>query len=729
MERISKLRSAILLFIFVGILTWFSAKLYTLQIVETKGSTDNTTTYTTMTRVKAARGDILDRNGNILVGNRASYDLVFNHYVIISSKGTNESLYKLVTKCNELGIAYNDHFPITRTTPFEYTLDNYSATWRNHFQTFLGPKWCDLDSDITAPLLMQKLREIYEIPETWSDEDARAIIGLRYELDLRNVTNLATFVFIEDISDENLSILLELNIPGLMVEASTVREYYTTYAAHILGSVGAMDGDDWAYYKPLGYAMDAYIGQSGFEEAFEEYLHAEDGTRIDVVDKDGTLIESYYANKYDENKNLIGKMEPVAGNNVETTIDIELQMVAEDALGEIMRYLVDPVQNEDGEGLDAEGAAVVVIECKTGDVLVCASYPTFDLSTLNQSYEEIEQADFAPLYNRALQGAYPPGSAYKPVTLIAAMNNGVVTHDEMVLDLGIFTKYENFSPTCLAWSSYRVFHGGTEGINCVTALEVSCNYYFYEMADRLYWKYDSVPAAINRLDAVAKAMGLGEPTGIELPENIGHRSNPETKAKQYTGMQAQFYVGDLILTAIGQSENRFTPMQLAVYASTLANRGTRMQATFLNRVVSSDYSALVYENEPEMASHLDITDEAYRGYMDGMYAVVKGVQGTARDSFGGGKDSHEDRNGMWTLDGINIYAKTGTAQTFKIFSDNGSFICFAARDGEEPEIAIALYGEKVAHGSTLAYVAEEIVRAYFDVGEGTDITAYENKLG
>lgn len=729
MERISKFRSVILLFIFVGILMMFCVKLYTLQIIETKGSTDNTTTYTTMTRVKAARGDILDRNGNILVGNRASYDLVFNHYVIISSKGTNESLQKLIDKCNELGITYNDHFPVTKTTPFEYTLDDYSATWRNHFQTFLGPDWCDMDSDITAPLLMQKLREIYEIPETFTDEEARAVVGLRYELDLRNVTNLATFVFVEDISDENLSILLELNIPGLMVEASTVREYYTTYAAHILGSVGAMDAADWAKYEELGYAMDAYIGQSGFEEAFELYLHAEDGTRIDVVDKTGTMIAQYYANKYDENGNLIGKQEPVAGNNVETTIDIELQAVAEDALGEIMRYLVDPIENVNGEGLDAEGAAVVVIECKTGDVLVCASYPTFDLSTLNESYKEIEEADFAPLYNRALQGAYPPGSAFKPVTLIAAMNNGAVTFDEKVQDLGIFTKYENFSPTCLAWSSYRVFHGGTEGINCVTALEVSCNYYFYEMVDRLYWKYNSVTAAINRLDAVSKAMGLGEPTGVELPENIGHRSNPETKKAQYTGMQAQFFVGDLILTAIGQSDNRFTPMQLAVYASTLANRGTRMKATFLNRVVSSDYSSLIMENEPVVANTFEITEEAYRGYMEGMYSVIKGVQGTARDSFGGGKDSYNDRNGMWSLDGVKIYAKTGTAETFKIFSDNGSFICFAARDGEEPEIAIALYGEKAAHGSTLAYVAEEIVRAYFDVGEGTDITAYENKLG
>ena len=705
MERISKYRSIILLFVFVGILTLFSVKLYSLQIIETDGSTDNTTTYTTMTRVKAARGDILDRNGNILVGNRASYDLVFNHYVIISSSGTNESLYKLINKCKELGISYNDHFPVTTTHPFEYTLDEYSATWRNHFQTFLGPDWCDMDSDITAPLLMQKLRSVYSIPETWSDEEARAVIGLRYELDLRNVTNLPTFVFIEDISDENLSILLELNIPGLMVESSTVREYYTSYAAHILGSVGAMDSDDWAYYQELGYAMDAYIGQSGFEEAFEEYLHAEDGTRIDVVDKDGTMIKQYYT------------VEPVAGSNVETTIDIELQMVAEDALAEIMEYLTDPTQNESGEGLDAEGAAVVVLECKTGDVLVCASYPTYDLANLSANYDAILEADFDPLYNRALQGTYAPGSAYKPVTLIAAMNNGLVTYDELIVDKGVFTEYENFAPTCLAWTSNRYHHGGLEGINGVTALEVSCNYYFYVLGDRL---------SIEMLDEVAKAMGLGESTGIELPEAIGHRSNPETKKKEYTGLNASFFTGDRILTAIGQSENRFTPMQLAVYASTLANRGTRMKATFLNRVVSSDYSALVLENEPEVASILDICDDAVRAYIEGMNAVVNGTSGTARDCFGGNKDSFTDRNGMWTLD-ITVCGKTGTAETFKIFSDNGSFICFAP--AEDPQIAIAIYGEKCAHGSTLAYVAEEIVRAYFDIGEGTDITSYENKLG
>ncbi len=728
MERISKFRAVMLLVLFVAILGMFGMKLFSLQIIETDGNTDNTTTYTTMTRVKAARGDILDRNGNVLVGNRASYDLVFNHYVIISSSDTNDSLYKLIAKCKELGISYNDHFPITATRPFTYTLDNYTAAWRRYFQTFLGPKWCDLDSDITAPLLIQKLRSVYEIPDEWSDEDARAVIGLRYELDLRNVTNLASYIFIEDVSDTNLSILLELNIPGLMVEASTVREYHTSYCAHILGSVGAMDTADWEYYETLGYAMDAYIGQSGFEEAFEEYLHAEDGTRIDVVDRDGTIISQYYANAYDEDGNVIGIQSPRAGNNVEVTIDLELQKAAEDALDKCMKWLVDPTQNTvEKNGQDAQGAAAVAIDVKTGEVLVCASYPTFDLATLNENYAAVEAADFAPLYNRALFGVYPPGSSYKPCTLIAAYNNGLGNLATKIKDEGVFTKYENFSPTCLAWSNWRVFHGGTEPIDCIYALEVSCNYFFYELGDMIA----HTSAGIDMLDETAKALGLGEPTGVELPENIGHRSNRESKAEQYTGTQAQFFTGDLILTAIGQSENRFTPMQLAVYASTLANEGVRMKATFLNRVVSSDYSALVFENQPEVANTLEICYDAVQGYKQGMYQVVYGDEGTAARFFGGSKDNTPggtmpDWNGYWSLD-IEVAAKTGTAETFKVFSDNGAFICYAP--AEDPQIAIALYGERVAHPSNLIYVAEEILRVYFDVGEGIDISAYENQLG
>ena len=692
MERISRFRAVVLLVIIALILVFFSLRLFKLQIIETDGNTDNTTTYTTLTRVKAARGDILDRNGNILVGNRASYDLVFNHYVITSSDNTNESLYKLVKKCQELGIAYNDHFPITTTRPFEYTLDDYTTAWRGYFQSYLSER--DIDSDITAPLLLDKLRERYKIPDEWTVEEARAVIGLRYEFDLRGVAYLSNYVFIEDVSDEHLSAIKELNTPGLMVESSTVREYHTTYAAHILGTMGAMDSDDWAKYKELGYAMDAVIGQSGFEAAFEEYLHGTDGTRIDKVDKNGTIISQEYKEGY----------EPKAGNNVETTLDLNIQIIAEDALADVIAYLQDPEQNKEEAGRDVEGAAVVVMQVKTGDVLACASYPTYNPMTYNEDYNDILQQDFDPLFNRAFHAAYPPGSAFKPCTLIAAMTSGKYTAGELITDEGEFTKYAGFNPKCLVYSSKGITHGD---IDAVKALEVSCNYFFYELADRL--------PSDETLDNTSKALGLGEPTGIELDETLGYRSNEETKKLLYgNGLNSGYYIGNRILAAIGQDENRFTPMQLAVYTSTLANKGIRMKATFLSRVVSADYRSLVYENQPEPVSTLDISEEIYQTYVEGMKAVVSGSQGTARNTMAG-------------LD-VEVAAKTGTAQTGMLGSDHGSFICFAPAD--DPEIAIVVYGEKAAHGSTLGRVAKAVIEAYFaNDDEVGDVVYVENTMG
>ena len=723
MERISRFRAIVMLLIVCMILVLFSIRLFTMQIIETKGDTDNTQTYTTLTRVKAARGDILDRNGNILVGNRASYDLVFNHYVIKSADNRNDHLYKLIKKAQELGIEYTDHFPISKTYPFVYTLDSLNTSWRNYFQRYMVDR--SLDSDISAPLLMDTLRDRYNIPDEWAEEDARAVVGLLYEFDLRGVVGtLSNYVFMEDISDEHLSVLLEMNIPGLMVESSTVREYYTTYAAHILGSVGAIDNDEWAYYKDQGYAMDAFVGKSGFEEAFESDLRAIDGTRVDVVDKHGTIISQYYANIYDKDGNVIGKQEPRAGANVEITIDIELQKVAEDALARKMKELRDPLVNQGGVGLDAEGAAIIVMEIETGEILVCASYPTFDLSTLADNYDTIEQEKFAPLFNRALSGAYPPGSTYKMTTLIAAMENGHLQYDEEIITEGVFTKFDDpsFRPTCLIWSKNPgVTHkkiDGTPGIDATIALEVSCNYFFYELAYRM---------TIDQLDATAKGLGLGEPTGVELPEVIGHRSNAESKAQQYTGMLASWVQGDKILTAIGQSENRFTPMQLCVYTATLANQGVRLKATFLSRVVAADYRTLVRESEPEIMSTMEISDTTYWTYLQGMRQVVTGPRGTANATFGGPKDWIGDADGLWPYADIEVCAKTGTAQTFKDRSDNSAFLCFAPMD--DPKIAIAIYGERTGSGGSFAGVAEEIMRAYFSLGDSGDVIVQENQLG
>ncbi len=697
MERITRVRAGIILLLFALLLGFFAFRLYDYQMIQTGGVIDNTTTFTTLTRVKAARGDILDRNGNVLVSNRAGYNLTLNHYVLLSAKGTNDHLYRLGTRCKEQGIDYVEHFPVTTQRPFTYTLDQYNSTYQYYFQQYLAYMG-DLDSDIAAPLLIEKLRQRYGFPEEWTDEEARMVIGLRYEMALRNcIPSLGAYVFLEDMDDEERSAIVELNVPGMRVEATTFREYNTAYGAHILGFTGAMSPKQWEYYKTIeGYDMDAEVGQSGFEAAFEEYLHGVDGWREDTVAIDGTLVSSVYLS------------EPKAGSNVHVTIDIGLQRIAEEALAEKMDQLRNQ-EDQEADGADAQGAAVVAIDAKTGQILVCASYPTYDLSRYFEDYETISTDPMSPLYNRALDAAYPPGSIYKPAMVIAAIDSGVVDDDTLVKDLGIFdadnspdNRWDNFEPTCLAWTTWGGNHGE---VDARLALKVSCNYYFYELGSKM---------RLSDMDATGAAMGLGEPTGIELPEELGHRANEQTKAQLFEGDDARFYLGDQIMAAIGQSEHRFTPLQCAVYAATLGSRGDRHRATFLNRIVSSDYRTLLRESQQEVVSHLDISDEAYYAYVEGMIQVGTEYKGTANQIF---KDYP-----------VQVACKTGTAETDKgeMYSDNGAFICFAP--AYNAEIAIAVYGEQAGHGSSMTDVAKAILDAYFEVGEVGDVLTHENRV-
>jgi penicillin-binding protein 2 len=316
---------------------------------------------------------------------------------------------------------------VSYTWPFVYTADELSTTWKLYFQMFLASRG-DMDSDISAPVLMAALRKSYGIPEEWADEEARLVIGLRYEISLRNgVTTLSNYVFVEDATKDELAAILELNIPGLRVEASSVRSYNTVYAAHALGYIGAMSTAQWEQYRPLGYELDALVGQSGVELAFESYLHGVDGIRVDEVSPDGTVIRSWY------------EVEPKPGNNVEISLDLMMQMAAEDRLASV----VDGLKNrEDSDvGKDVEGAAVVAIDVKTGKVLVSASYPTYDPAELMENYASIASQPFTPLLNRALMGTYPPGSTYKMVMAIAGIQTETVQRETTVYDWGTFSKY------------------------------------------------------------------------------------------------------------------------------------------------------------------------------------------------------------------------------------------------------------------------------------------------
>ncbi len=689
MERITRRRAGIILLVFCLILSFFALKLYDLQIISTGGKIDNTKTFTIETRVKAARGDILDRNGNVLVTNRASYDLTFNHYVICSAANTNQLLLELVNVCRQMDVDYIEHFPVTMTTPFTYTLSDYGAAWQGYFQAYL-PEKGKLDSDISAPLLIDKLRSSYNIPEDWSDADARAVIGIRYELDLRQgITNLPKYVFLEDATTAELAALLELNIPGLTTEASTVRQYNTKVAAHILGYIGPVTDKQWTeiYKEKDGYAMDALVGQAGLEEAFEEYLHGIDGTRVDIVTVDGTVVDSYYKTDSDGNE-----MRPIAGQNVELAIDLSVQTTAEEQMEALFTQLRASGENlpegeEKPDGSDVEGGAVVVMDVKTGQILACASYPTYDLSTFREDYNSLLDQDFAPLYNRALQATYPPGSTDKMSMVIAGIDAGIIDKMTTIRDMGVYRKYEasGFAADCLIWSMYHGTHGE---INASEALRDSCNYFFYDLGDRLN---------INDIDKTAKGLGLGEATGIELAEKLGYRANPTTKALLHGKDQQGWYPADQVTAAIGQSDNRFTPMQLCVYTTTLANRGVRYRATFLNRVLDSEYESVIFQNQPEVLSEFYISDEAYAAYTEGMRLVItEGSVGRYFQDFP-----------------IAVAAKTGTAQTDAgdKYSDNGAFVCYAPY--EDPEIAVVVYGEKAGHGSTMAQIAKAILETYF----------------
>ena len=687
MERVTRRRTMVIIGAFLLVMVFYGFRLYDMQVLDPNSYAQNQSTFTTYTRVKAARGDILDCNGNVLVGNRTSFNLELNHYVLLSSSGTNDHIYRLVKQCKELGIAYNESFPVTKERPFTYTLNQQSSTNQSYYQAYL--KYIGgLDSDITAPVLIQRLRQIYGFPSEWTDEEARAVIGIRYEMALRNcVGTLPNYVFVYDADEDALGAVVELGVPGMNVEESTVREYSTGYAAHILGYVGKITAEQWEHYKNVeGYAMDADIGQSGLEAAYESYLHGVDGLREDTVAMDGTLVSRRWI------------QEPKAGANVRITIDLNMQRAAEDEMANLAQQLIN---KESGDGRDVEGIAVVAMDVKTGQILVCGSYPTYHPEEFHTAYNELISDPLRPTYNRALLQIYPPGSTYKVSVAIAGIDNGYVSPNEVIEDKGVFKKLPGFSANCLIYTRYGAVHLNTDAAE---ALKVSCNYYFYELGYRM---------SLDHIDRTAKALGLGEPTGIELFEYTGYRANAETKAKLYSGNNKYWSTSDQVLASIGQSDNRFTPLQLCTYTAALANKGTRYKATLLNRIESADYRTKLLESSVSVMSQLDISDAAYDAYLKGMVACCHSIGGTAYSAF-------------WNYP-IKVAAKTGTAQHgIDGRTEHGSFICFAPAD--DPQIAIAVYGEYAGTGVRLAGIARVIMDAFFATELETNVPTYENKV-
>lgn len=666
-------RIAALAVILAVLLVIFLVALYKLQIVEGNAYYEESrNTVASTQRVKAARGNILDRYGRVLVSNTSCNNLVFNVDDLFDQDDPNAVLLQMVHAVWTCGDTYTDELPVTMSPPFEYTEMN--ATQSTQLKGYL--KYVGLDEDASAVELMSILREKFEIDNNYSAGDMRIIAGLRYSIKTRYIDGLylPDYTFVEAASMELISLLMENGVSGFDVTVDYQRQYNTNLAAHLLGYTGLMDAKDYEVYGPLGYSMDATVGKEGAEYAFEKYLHGTDGEAIVTKNAGGTVTGTIYTE------------EPEPGNNVYLTIDLDLQSAAETALANGIENMQASQAQNGNTGSDvASAGAIVAVDVKTGEPLAIASYPTFDLSTMFENYEALSTDETKPLWNRALFGLYSPGSTFKPCTAIAGLTEGVINTGSTITCNGIFTKYEyaDYAPQCWIYSS-----GSTHGADNVTeAIRDSCNIFFYTVGDSMN---------VDTLARYAAAFGLGESTGIELPEDTGQMATQKLKQEKYN---EEWYLGDSLQAAIGQSISQFTPLQLAEYCATIANGGTRRSASILKSVRSYDYTEQVYEAEHEVLSTVETSDYNWAAVQRGMYLVANDPSGSAYQTFG-----------MYQ---IPVAAKTGTAQLGENQVNNAIFICYAPYD--DPQIAVAVVVEHGVAGSAVASIARDVLDAYFTV--------------
>lgn len=654
---------ALVLAVLIGI---YGSTLYDLQIRrgEQYLAASNSSSVVTTSTVAASRGSILDRNGNLLVSSETVYSIDISRSVLLKQQSPNDIILSLINAAVTYGVEYTDTLPITMSGSYEYLTELTSTEQsRTRLQKYLEA--VGVDPDISASDLIVWFKNRYNIDYTTKLADARRIIGVRYELELRVYVNVNPYVFAQDVDVGFIAVVSEMNLPAVSVSTSTQRVYHTDYAAHVLGYTGSMSAEAYEEtYKALGYPMDAVVGRSGIEQAFEEYLHGTDGKIVTVQNEDGTVTDQYTS------------VQAQAGSNVYLSLDIGMQEVAENALADTIAQMnAERIENNQET---AEGGAVVVLDVSSSETLAMASYPTYNLSTYYENAGALNTDETRPLINRATSGQYNPGSTFKMVTSLAGLREGYITRWTAVLDKGIYTVYDGFHPRC--WI-YPNTHGT---VDVVGALQHSCNYFFYWLGDKL--------TAYEIADTAAD-FGLGSKTGIEIYEISGILATPEYK-KEF--QNDNWYPADTLLVSIGQGNNEFTPVQLANYVATIANGGTLHRVTLLSQVRSYDYTSVVKDQQPDVMNVIDDENGYIEILQEGMKAVTS-EGGTAASVFKGYQ--------------VKVAAKTGTVQSSTADMNTGVFVCYAPAN--DPEIAIAVVVEKGGSGAALMNVAKEILDYYF----------------
>ena len=657
----------------------YGLRLIFLQLVngdDFKSQATNTTDY--KFTVTAARGDIVDSRGERIATSVTSYNVVLNK-LLMGDEDLDGMLQKIVELLRANGESWNDTLLISQPDAAgNYTFTAEEGSTRDQKALAAMKDNLGLQQYATANDVMEKLVEDYDLasyPLSWQ----RTLGGIHYEMQLQAFSNVNNFIMAENVSEATVATIKEhsLSLPGVEIVETSTRSYeQSTVLPHVLGRVGKITAEKWKVtdengqttypLREKGYNMNDIIGISGLESAYEDELRGKDGVETITRNSDGVIVDTALTTV------------PEPGHTVQLTIDSRFQKAVDKALAENID-MINRVYNTGS--MKAAAGAAVVLDVKDGSVLAASNYPSFDQNLYATQYSEYSADESLPLFNRALQGLYTPGSTFKPAVAVAALDSGLINQYSTVFCNGVYTFYKGYSPRCTR-------HGHSGNIDVVTAIKWSCNVFFYDVGRRL---------TSDVYDAYAYKLGLGQRTGVEVNEATG-RLTTKNDSNYMESLDVQ--------AAIGQGNTVVTPVQLATYAGTLANRGVRYRTHFVKAILDTNTGKVLQETQPEVMDVIEDRSDTFDLVRQGMIGVSETMSGLKNYP-------------------VTIACKTGTPQrseTYYVGSTRKHYTnttMIAYGPAEDAEIALGIVIEYGGGGARAGNLVADIFDAYYAMQDGT----------
>ena len=677
-HKIMVRRMAALIAVASVLIAVYVLRLIFLQLVNGesfKAQATNTTDYNFT--VTAARGDIVDSAGRRIAASTTSYNVVLSK-LLMGDQDLDTMLQKVVDLLEAHGESWNDSLLIGEPDAaghYSFTAQADSTSDQKALAAMKDS--LGLQQYATADDVMEKLVEDYKL-ENYSLHWQRVLGGIHYEMQQQAFSNVNNFVMAENVSDVTVATIKEnsLSLPGVEIVETSTRSYEQgTVLPHVLGRVGKITAEKWKVtdengqttypLRDKGYNMNDVIGISGLESAYEDELRGKDGVETITRNSDGVIVSTAMTTV------------PEPGHTVQLTVNSDFQKAVEQALGKN----IDMISRAYGtDGARANAGAVVVLDVKDGSVLASANYPSFDQNLYATQYSEYSADPGMPLFNRALQGLYTPGSTYKPSVAVAALDTGVINRFSTVYCNGVYNYFQDYHPKCTR-------HGHSGNIDVITAIKWSCNIFFYDVGRRV---------TSDVYDAYAYKLGLGQRTGVEVSEALG-RLTTKNDSNYTASLEVQ--------AAIGQGNTVITPVQLATYAGTIANRGTRYRTHFVKSILDTNTGKVLQETQPEVMDVIEDRGDTFDLVQQGMVGVAQTIPALASYPY-------------------TIACKTGSPQRSESYYagstrkhyTNATMIAYGPV--EDPQIAIGIVVEYGGAGARTGQLVADIFDAYFAMQNG-----------